>query len=67
MLATDAERVLGRAVERYGLTGRGFDRALKVARTIADLDASSRIEAPHLMEALAFRGQGEVFGETGVA
>jgi magnesium chelatase family protein len=67
MLSTDGERVLGRAVERYGLTGRGFDRALKVARTIADLDAAIRIEASHLAEALAFRGQNELPGETGVA
>jgi magnesium chelatase family protein len=67
MLSSDGERMLGRAVERYGLTGRGFDRALKVARTIADLDAAIRIEAPHLAEALAFRGQNELPGETGVA
>ena len=67
MLSTDGERVLGRAVERYGLTGRGFDRALKVARTIADLDGSDRIDAPHLMEALAFRGQSDAPDETGVA
>ncbi|MGH2546632.1 MAG: YifB family Mg chelatase-like AAA ATPase [Actinomycetota bacterium] len=67
MLSTEAERVLGRAVERYGLTGRGFDRALKVARTIADLDGSDGIGAPHLLEALAFRGESDAPGETGVA
>ena len=67
MLSTEAERLLGRAVERYGLTGRGFDRALKVARTIADLDGSDRIDAPHLLEALAFRGESDAPGETGVA
>jgi magnesium chelatase family protein len=67
MLSTDGERVLGRAVERYGLTGRGFDRALKVARTIADLDGSDGIEAPHLLEGLAFRGETDAPGETGVA
>jgi magnesium chelatase family protein len=67
MLSTEAERLLGRAVERYGLTGRGFDRALKVARTIADLDGSERIDAPHLLEALAFRGESDAAGETGVA
>jgi magnesium chelatase family protein len=67
MLSTEAERLLGRAVERYGLTGRGFDRALKVARTIADLDGSERIDAPHLLEALASRGESDAPGETGVA
>lgn len=67
MLSSEAEAVLGRAVERYGLTGRGFDRALKVGRTIADLDGSERIEAPHLLESLAFRGEAVALEETGVA
>ncbi len=66
-LSTEAEAILGRAVERYGLTGRGFDRALKVARTIADLDGSDRTEAPHLLEALTFRGETGPLEETGVA
>ncbi|HEX5948340.1 MAG TPA: ATP-binding protein, partial [Actinomycetota bacterium] len=67
MLTAEAERLLGRAVERYGLTGRGFDRALKVARTIADLDESERIGGSHLLEAMAFRGESGEPGETGVA
>ena len=46
---------LGRAVERWALSGRGFDRALRVARTIADLDGSPRIEEDHVAEALSFR------------
>jgi len=66
-LTTDAESVLGRAVERYGLTGRGFDRALKVARTIADLDGSDRTESHHLLEALSFRGDPGTTEEAGVA
>jgi magnesium chelatase family protein len=56
-LTPDARSVLGRALERYALTGRGFDRALKVARTIADLDGSDQTEAHHLLEALSFRGE----------
>ncbi len=67
MLSPDAEHALGRAVERYGLTGRGFDRALKVARTIADLEGTTRIDAPHLLEALAFRGEAHARGQSGVA
>jgi magnesium chelatase family protein len=66
-LTADAEGVLGRAVERYALTGRGFDRALKVARTIADLDGSLRTEARHLLEALTFRGESPSREEVGVA
>jgi magnesium chelatase family protein len=65
-LTVSAEGVLGRAVERYSLTGRGFDRALKVARTIADLEGSEAIDAHHLLEALSFRGEPDR-DESGVA
>lgn len=54
-LTSRAEAALARAVDRYALTGRGFDRALKVARTAADLDGSDRVEEGHLLEALRFR------------
>jgi magnesium chelatase family protein len=50
-----AHDLLAEAVDRHGLTGRGFDRALKVARTIADLDGRDRIGADHVIEALAYR------------
>jgi magnesium chelatase family protein len=65
-LTSDAERQLGRAVERFRLTGRGFDRLLRVSRTIADLGGSARIETEHLLEALSFRGE-EPQAEVGVA
>lgn len=55
-LTPAAERALARAVDRYALTGRGFDRALKVSRTIADVAGSDRTEEEHLLEALSFRG-----------
>jgi magnesium chelatase family protein len=54
-MTTDAERVLGDAVEAMHLTGRGFDRALKVARTIADLAGADRVDRPHVAEALSYR------------
>jgi magnesium chelatase family protein len=41
--------------EREGLSGRGTDRLLRVARTIADLDASQRVMPVHLDEAARFR------------
>jgi magnesium chelatase family protein len=50
-----AEALLTKAVETMALTGRGFDRAVKVARTIADLSGSERIESDHLAEALSYR------------
>lgn len=65
-LTASAEAVLGRAVERYSLTGRGFDRALKVARTIADLEGADATDAHHLLEALSFRGEPDR-EESGVA
>ncbi len=55
----EAEAVLASGRARLALSGRGWDRALRVARTIADLDASERIEAEHVSQALSFRRRGE--------
>lgn len=46
---------LTRAAERFGLTARGYHRILRVARTIADLDASADVRLPHLAEAVSYR------------
>jgi len=54
-LAAEAERYLADAVDRLALSGRGFDRAVKVARTIADLERSDAVEQPHVAEALGLR------------
>ncbi|HTO70007.1 MAG TPA: YifB family Mg chelatase-like AAA ATPase [Myxococcota bacterium] len=47
--------LLGKAVARLGLTMRAFVRTLRVARTLADLDAAERLSSAHLAEALSYR------------
>ena len=42
-------------VQEFDITGRGYGKIIKVARTIADLDLSDVIKKPHLQEALAYR------------
>jgi magnesium chelatase family protein len=50
-----ANALLRRAVTKFGISARGYDRVLKVARTIADLGAADRIGAEHVSEALQYR------------
>lgn len=54
-IRTEGEKLLKTAMERLGLSARAYDRILKVARTIADLEESPEIEIEHLSEAINFR------------
>jgi magnesium chelatase family protein len=47
--------LLARAIDVLGLSARGHDRVLRVARTIADLDAAEGVGAEHLAESLQYR------------
>ena len=51
----EGHRLLEMVVDRMGLSGRAFDRILKVARTIGDLEGAKEISVAHLSEAIQYR------------
>ena len=53
----DAEgrALLLKAADRFKLSARGYHRVMRLARTIADLDASPQVRKPHIAEAVSFR------------
>jgi magnesium chelatase family protein len=54
-LDSESENLLERAMLKQGLSARAHDRILKVARTIADLEAHADIQSAHLSEAINYR------------
>lgn len=54
-LSPAAKTILDQAADKFSLSARAYMRSVKVARTIADLDASTLIEPQHVAEALQYR------------
>jgi magnesium chelatase family protein len=54
-ISAGGEKLLETAIQRLALSARAHDRILKVARTIADLEAADAIAPKHLSEAIQYR------------
>lgn len=55
VLTTECEKIMENAVTKLGFSARGYDRILKVARTIADLSGEDDLSPKHLSEAVQYR------------
>jgi magnesium chelatase family protein len=55
VLTPECEKIMENAVTKLGFSARGYDRILKVARTIADLEGSEDLAPKHLSEAVQYR------------
>lgn len=55
MLNHSSSKLLKQAMERLSLSARAYDRILKVARTIADLEGIEQVSSVHIAEAIQYR------------
>ena len=61
ILEAQAEKLLNEAYNRMKLSIRSYDRILRVSRTLADLEGSSRIDIRHVAEAVSYKCEKEIF------
>ena len=54
-LDEESSTILGKAMDKLDLSARAYDRIVKVARTVADLDSSDKIKPSHIAEAINYR------------
>ncbi|MBQ5995980.1 MAG: YifB family Mg chelatase-like AAA ATPase [Clostridia bacterium] len=54
-ITKEASDILKHSFEALGLSARAYDKVLRVARTIADMDASEQINSDHILEAVQYR------------
>ncbi len=54
-LSPESKKILDDAASIHNLSGRGYHRVIKLARTIADIGDSKTVESPHILEALQYR------------
>ncbi len=60
-LSEDCENLLKNAINKLNLSGRAYDRILKLSRTIADIQGKKDIDASHIAEAIQYRNLDRVF------
>lgn len=60
-LDSTSQDLLEKAVEKFKYSARTYNKILKLARTIADLDNSEKIESNHIAEAIHLRGMDKTY------